>query len=80
MLEFVGGVLLTLVLLVIWFAWLVRNAPEGYEDETGFHLARDPRTEIQAIALEDLDRDVHRALVEAGFAPLPEYIDRFKEA
>ena len=33
---------------------------------------------MKAVRLEDLDQVAHRALVEAGYAPLAEYVERFR--
>lgn len=36
----VGVVCAVIVLGILWLMWEVRHAPEGYQDETGFHLGK----------------------------------------
>lgn len=35
--AFIGGLIFTVLALGCWVGWLIRTAPLGYEDETGFH-------------------------------------------
>lgn len=67
---------ITYALMFAALAWLIAGAREGYEDADGFHPGPEPTHEPSAPA--GLDRATHRALVEAGYAPLDEYLARFE--
>ena len=45
MMMFVAGVIAGWVSMILLVVVAAATAPEGYEDEAGFHLGRDPRVE-----------------------------------
>jgi nitrogen fixation-related uncharacterized protein len=49
-----------LVVLAGVFVWEIKNAPEGYQDESGFNYGEKPRNELRMERLRRELRDIFR--------------------